>query len=267
MWILLLGYLFSVLFEDSVVRFFLYDFYYRIITYSGGGVGWLYHEYLRPQHGMGGAKKFTLDHDLRHRVYTQIILIGKHFCVYTHLISILELGTLSLLWGLYGSILIEHFSQQFKAVERISTNNYYILIRRKIRWIKSEFTKMRHLTLNDKIFFSALFFLFRYGFLKTYFWVDFFVLLRPLFIIFIVITILFSVFLPNYLIYNCLISNFPKNAALLIKMFTKKLILCFLFLLVFIALIVSDLDEYSVVNENFFKEFFFKITLFVVYIS
>jgi hypothetical protein len=191
MWILLLGYLFSVLFEDSVVRFFLYDFYYRIITYSGGGVGWLYHEYLRPQHEISGAKKFTLDHDLRYRVYTQIILISKHFCFYTHLISILELGTLSLLWGLYGFILVEYFSQQFKAVERISTNNYFKLILRKIRWIKSEFTKLRHLTLNDKIFFSALFFLFRYGFSKTYFWLDFFVLFRPLFIVFIVITIFF----------------------------------------------------------------------------
>ena len=267
MWTLLLGYTFSVIFEDSAIKLFENNFYFRVLTFPGACIGWLYQEHVRRDYDMTGAKKFTLEHAFRFRVFTQILFVCKYYCAYTHLISILEFGTFLLLFGLYSAILINHYLPQLKIVERISTNNYLKFFSFGVRRMKSVFIKMRYSTLNEKLFFSTLFLLFRCGFLKTYFWLDFFVFFRLFFIVTSLFTITFSIFLPNYLIYNILIPKYPKNVALLIKVLIKKLIFYLLLLLVSIILIVSDIDIHNILNENFFKEIFFKTLFFLVQVS
>ena len=264
---LLLGYTFSVIFEDSVIKLFKNNFYFRVLTFPGACVGWLYQEHVRRDYNMTGAKKFTLEHAFRYRVFTQILLVCKYFCTYTHLVSILEFGTFFLLFGLYSVILINHYLPQFKKAERISANNYLKFFLQGIRRIKSEFIKIRYLPSNEKIFYSILFLLIKCGFLRTYFWLDFFVFFRLFFLIISLFILAFSIFLSSYLIYNLLIPNYPKNIALLIKVLTKKLIFYLMFLLVSVMLIVSDIDIQNIFNENFFKEIFFKTLFFLVRIS
>jgi hypothetical protein len=264
---LLLGYTFSVIFEDSVIKLFKNNFYFRVVTFPGACIGWLYQEHVRRDYDMTGAKKFTLEHTFRYRVFTQILLVCKYFCAHTHLTSILEFGTFLLLFGLYSAILISYYLPQFKIAERISTNNYLKFFLLGIRKIKSEFIKIRYYTLNEKLFFSTLFLLLRHGFLKTYFWLDFFVFFRLLFLIVSLFIMILFIFLSNYLIYNFLIPHYPKNIALLLKVLIKKLIFYLFLLFVSIMLIVSDIDIQSVCNENFFKEIFFKVLFFLVQIS
>lgn len=264
---LLLGYSFSVIFDDSIIKLFKNSCSFRILTYTGAGVGWLYQEHIRTKYDMSGAKKFTLEHEFRYRVLTQILLICKYFCVYTHLVSTLELGTLLLLLGFYSTIIVRSHILQFKIVERVFFSNYLKLIFLEICCIKAYFIKILDLPLNDKIFFISLFFLFRYGFLKIYFWLDFFIVIRPFIFLSFMFIVVFSIFLPNYIIYNFLVYNSPKNIALLIKVITKKFIFYFLLFFVFIKLIVSDIDVQNTLNENFFKEIFFKSILFFVEIS
>lgn len=266
MWTLLLGYTFSVIFEDSVIQLFQNNFYFRVLTFPGACVGWFYQEHVRRDYEITGAKKFLLEHTFRYRVFIQTLLVCKYFCGYTHVTSILEFGTFLLLFGLYSTIFINHYSPQLKIVERITVNNYLKFYLLGTRWLKTKFIKMRYLTLNEKLFFSISFLLFR-CFSKTYFWLDFFVFFRLFFLIVSPCILIFSCFLLNYLIYNFLIPNYPKNAALLIKLLIKKFIFYLLLTVVFIMLIVSDIDIQNIFNENFFKETFFKILLFFVQIS
>lgn len=263
---LLLGYIFSVIFEDSVIQLFQYDFYFRILTFSGACVGWFYQEHVRRDYEITGAKKFILEHTFRYKVFTQILLVCKYFCGYTHVTSILEFGTFLALFGLYCVIFINHNSPQLKRVERITVNNYLRFYLRGVYQAKNMLIKIRHLTLNEKLFFSVSFLLIRY-LLKTYFWLDFFVFFRLFFLIASPCILIFSCFLLNYLIYNYSIPNYPKNVALLIKLLAKKIIFYSLLVLVSITLILSDIVIQHILNENFFKEIFFKILFFLVQIS
>lgn len=274
MWTLLLGYLFSVIFEESFYQLFKNDCSYRdlitcdrYLTYLEAGVGWLYQEHVKPKYDLTGAKKFILEYEFRCDILTQILFVFKYFCIYMHILSILEFGTFLLLWGVYFSILSKHYSSKFKVVERISSTNYLKWVFLGVRWVKAKLIKLRYLPLNEKIFLSVLFFLFQYVFLKTYLWLDFFVFFRFFFIGTLLFVILFSIFLPNYLIYNYLLYNFSKNLALIIKLVTKKLLICYLLVLVILRLIMVDFEVPALENANFFKEAFFKILFFLVYIS
>lgn len=274
MWTLLLGYLFSVNFEESFYKLFKNECYYRNITtsaryltYPEAIAGWLYQEYVKPKYNLTGAKKFISEHDFRYNILTQIIFILKYFFTNIHILSILEFGTFLILFCVYLLIFIKHYSLKFKVVKRISSNNYLKWIHIGIRWAKVKLVQIIYLPLNDKIVFSVLFFLFKYVFFKTYLWLDFFVFFRLFFTITILFIIVFSIFLPNYLIYNYLLYNFSKNLALIIKLVVKKLFICFLLALAIIGLIVIDIDISIIDNENFFKEAFFKTLFFLVYIS
>lgn len=264
---LLLGYTFSVIFEDSVIKLLKNNFYFRALTFSGASVCWFYQEHVRRDYDMTGAKKLTSEHTFRYKVFIQVLLVCRYFCSYTHIVSVLEFGTLSLLFSFYSVVLINHYLPQFKIVERITTNNYSKFFVLGLRSIKREFIKMRRLTLNEKFLLSLLLLVFRCGVLKTYFWLDFLIFFRPFFLLVSLFTIVFSIFLPYYLIYSFLIPNYPKNIALLIKVLTKKSIFYLLLSLVSIILMVFDIDIQSILNENFFKETFFKILFFLVQIS
>lgn len=274
MWTLLLGYSFSVIFEESFYQLFKNDCSYRNIitgdrylTYPEASVGWFYQEHVKPKYDLTGAKKFILEHEFRYIILTQVLFVFKYFCTYMHILSILEFGTFLLLFGVYFSILIKHYSPKFKVVERISSTNYLKWIFRGVRWTRAKLVKMIYLPLNEKIFFSVSFFLFKYVLLKTYLWLDFFVFFRLFFIIIVLYITVFSIFLPNYLIYSYLLYNFSKNLALIIKLVTKKLLTCSLLALVILVLIVVDIEVPIIENANFFKEAFFKILFFLVYIS
>ena len=274
MWTLLFGYFFSVNFEESFYKLFKNECFYRSLTtnarylsYPEAIAGWLCQEHVKSKYNLTGAKKFILEHEFRYNILTQIVFILKYFFTYVHVLSILEFGTFLILFGVYFSIFIKHYSPKFKVIERISTNNCLKWIHIVIRWTKVELIKIRHLSLNEKTIFSVLFFSFKYIFFKTYLWLDFFIFFRLFFIITFIYISLFSIFLPNYLIYNYLLYHFSKNLALIIKLFAKKLLICFLLLLVVIKLIMVDIDVTIIENENFFKEAFFKTILFLVHIS
>ena len=274
MWTLILGYSFSVIFEESFYKLFKNECSYRSIitgtrylTYPEAVVGWFYQEHIKPKYDLTGAKKFSLEHEFRYEILTQILFVWKYFCTYIQVLSILEFGTFLLLFSLYFSIMIKNYSPKFKVFEQISSNNYLKWILLGIRWVKFELVKTRYLSLNEKIFLSVLFFLFKSVFFKTYFWLDFFIFFRFFFIITFLFVAVFSIFLPNYLIYHYLIYNFSKNLALIIKLVAKKLFVCFLLALVIIGLVVVDIDVPVVENDNFFKEAFFKILFFFVHIS
>jgi hypothetical protein len=270
----LLGYSFSALFEESVYKLFKNECSYRslttsarYLTYPEASVGWLYQEYIKLKYDLTGAKKFTLEHEFRYIILTQIILIWKYFCTYMHILSILEFGTFLVLFGVYFSIIIKLYSPKLKVIERITADNYLKWFSLGLRWIKVKLVKIRYLPLNEKIFRSVLLFLFKYLFLKTYFWLDFFVFFRFFFIITFFFIIMLSIFLLYYLIYIYLLYNFSKNLALIIKLVSKKLLICFLLALAIIGLIVVDFDVPIIDNENFFKEVFFKVIFFLVQVS
>lgn len=274
MWTLLLGYLFSVSFEESYYKLFKNECSYRslvtsarYLTYLEAIAGWFYQEHVKPKYNLTGAKKFILEHEFRYNILTQIVFILKYFFTYMHVLSILEFGTFLILFGVYFSIFIKHYSPKFKVIERVSTNNFLKWIYIGIRWTKVELVRIRYLSLNEKIFLSVLFFSFKYILFNTYFWLDFFVFFRLFFIITFLYISLFFIFLPNYLIYNYLIYNFSKNLAFIIKLFVKKLLIYFLLALVIIGLIVVDINVPIIENENFFKEAFLKILFFLVHIS
>jgi hypothetical protein len=271
---LLLGYSFSVIFEESCYQLFKNNCSYRnlitsdrYLTYLEASVGWFYQEHVKPKYDLTGAKKFILEYGFRCNILTHALFVFKYFCTYMHILSILEFGTFLVLWSVYFSILIKHYSSKFKVIGRISSTNYLKWIFLGVRWTRVKLIKIRYLPLNEKIFFIVLFFLFKYVFLKTYLWLDFFVFFRLFFIGTLLFVILFSIFLPNYIIYNYLLYNFSKNLALIIKLVTKKLLICYLLMLVILGLIMIDFSILALENANFFKESFFKILFFLVYIS
>ena len=129
MWTLLLGYSFSVIFEESFYKLFKNDFSYRnviscdrYLTYLEAGVGWLYLEHVKLKYDLTGAKKFILEYEFRCEILTQILFVLKYFCTYMHILSILEffIDNFFFIFHVTGRYLLIHSSSS-----NISVKNVY----------------------------------------------------------------------------------------------------------------------------------------------
>ena len=280
MWTILTGYLLSNVFENQTVKLFKNQFSNKTLSLSGIVIGWLFQEHTKEELDMTGGKRFILERDFRNRFLAQSFKIFRNLLLYPHLITVLELGTFLLLFGLFFIVVTKLYLPKFKVakqkfindflkptLQRIhfsnyqSSKNYDIFINNFLIYVYLNWS----LSFNCATLFSCFFILFKYGFLKIYFWFDLFFIFRPVILIIFLLYTIFSIFWLNYLIYTYFIYCFPKNIALLIKILTKKFIFYFSCLWVFIELLIYDINTQNLVTDNFFKEIFFKIILISAY--
>jgi len=269
MWTLLVGYVLSSIFENQTVKLFENLFSNKNLMLIGIIVGWFFQEFTPEEYGIPGGKKFIIDYDYRYRTITQMLLITKRFLFYIHLVSILELGTLLVLIGLYCFIL--------KNIQFFKTDSLIIKIKRVIIFIKniikdidlpefkiSRFWSFWTWTFYETVLYSFIFFLIRYGFFKVYSWKDLLFIIRPIFYLIFILFILYSLFMFCYLFYLAIMNKIHKNIALILKVISKKITVYFLYLFIILKLIVFDIEIQNLTNENFFKEIFFKVLLFLI---
>ena len=269
MWTLLVGYVLSSIFENQTVKLFENLFSNKNLMLIGIIVGWFFQEFTPEEYGIPGGKKFIIDYDYRYRTITQMLLITKRFLFYIHLVSILELGTLLVLIGLYCFILKN--IQFFKIdILRIKIKRVMIFIKNIIKDIDLPEFKISRLwsfwtwTFYETVLYSFIFFLIRYGFFNIYSWKDLLFIFRPIFYFLFLLFVLYSLFLFCYLFYLSIMNKIYKNIALLLKIISKKIIVYFLYWFLILKLIVFDIEIQNLTNENFFKEIFFKVLLFLI---
>lgn len=265
MWTLLTGYLLSIFFKFQIIELFKNQFSNETLSFGGILLGWFFQEYTREEFEFTSGKRFMLERDFRNRLFTQSFKIFRNLIIYPHLITTLELGTFLLLFGGGAIVLIKiHWPKFIKYKNKITelvnnvgfrnTKNYENFLNKTFIFLYTHWG----LKFNDIILFFSLGFIFKYGFLKTYFWYDTMFIFRPIFFLIFITFGLFSFVYINFIVYLYVLHNFSKNLALLLKLLTTKLIFSTITVGFYLVLFFNDLNVQNLTTENFFKEVFFK---------
>ena len=279
MWIFLLGYIFSVLFESRLIKFFEHNnFFRKTVTFSGSAVAWLYQEHLRSlydisnktrifSHDTTGAKKFITELRFRCEIINQILNLHKYFWLKIHLPHILEVGTVLVLFCFVIIVLFKLYFSELKAMIRIFIKNYYKLVKFILYSIKFSFCNFYNLRVNDKLFFGLLVFTLKHRCFSIYFNLDFFVMFKPFVLLLIVLVSVMFVLLFNYVVYLYILSNFPKNIAIILQLISIKSIFYVLLVLFLGVFVMLNLGTQMYIVENIFKENLLKLVVFYLYVK
>ena len=118
-------------------------------------------------------------------------------------------------------------------------------------------------SISDIVLYGSLFFLSNNCFFVKFFRFDFYFIFRPILLVFLLIGIAFSFLFLNYLLYIYLLNVVSKRLAFLTKLLAKKKLFYFICFCNSVASIVHCLNIQNLTNENFFKEVFFMVLLFL----
>lgn len=265
MWTFLTGYLLSTFFELGTIELFEEKFSNKGISIGKILIGWLFQEYTKQEFAMTGGKKFLSESDYRNQFLTQILKIVRNFFVYSHLTIFLELGTLLSLFCILFYIIVK------AALLKLESQIFFKSILGKEHLVKSyELALNRtfnliHISWNfNKIsLFGSFFFIFKYGFFKTFSLFDIFFITRPVLVVLFSIFSLSSFFTVSYLLCLAIFKRVSRNVAFVFKLCIKKVLFYFFLTGGFLGTIAFTFNNQNLTTENFFKETFFTVLLFL----
>jgi len=268
MWTLITGISLRKKFEFALIKLHENNFSNKKLSLSSIVTGWFFQEHVLEDFNMTGGKRFLLKRDFRNRFLTQSLKVARNLIFWAHAITTFEMASFILLFSLYFLVFIIVFLQPITEKKiRVflidSINKYKTMTSEDII---AKIIEILYKNINFTNTFVAIYF---YNFFivvyKTYHWLDYFFITRPFVIIVIYSYLLISIIYLFFLLYIIIMVNESvKILGLWAKIVFYKFKFHIVNCLIIINLAIGVINNENLQTENFFKEMFVKLILFLL---
>ena len=268
MWTLITGISLRKKFEFAVAQLHENNFSNKKMALSSIVTGWFFQEHVLEDFHMTGGKRFLLKRDFRNRFLTQSVKVARNLIFWAHAITTFEMVPFILLFSLYFIVFIIVF---LKPITEKKIINFLVDSVNKFKTMTSEdmiakvlIILYRNIT-RTNTFVTIYFYNFFIVVYKTYYWLDYFFITRPFVILVIYSYLLISIIYLFFLLYVIIIIN---ESIKIIGLWAKIIFYKFQFhivnCLIIMNLAIVIINNENLQTENFFKEMFVKLILFLV---